>query len=299
MKSSLIHRRGEPGVLGTAALPDPVPGPEEVLVRVAAAAINPVDLKTRSGFLADIDLTFPAVLGWDLSGTVEQVGDGAGRWRPGDRVIAMVAQPVRPQGTYAESIVVPETLLAPAPESVPLSHAAAIPLAAVTAWQALDALQLSSGTLLVTGGAGAVGGFAIQLAKLRGLRVSALVSEADHDAVVALGAADVLHRGHALPRKIVDGVLDTAGVAASIACVRDGGAFISIEDTPQPAPERSIRPGKSYVNENSSRLAEISRLVDTGDLTVRIAGPYPLEQAATAHRRAEQRGVRGKLLLTP
>jgi len=286
-------------VLEIASLAQPVPGLGQVRVRVSAAAVNPVDLKTRSGFLADIDLRFPAVLGWDVAGVIDEVGAAVDNWRPGDRVIAMLAQPVRGQGTYAEQVVVPSELLAPAPTTLPLHHAAAIPLAATTAWQALDALGITSGTLLITGGVGAVGGFAIQLARLRGLRVSALVSEADHDAALALGAAEILHRGESLPAGIVDAVLDTAGVASAIGCVRDSGAYISIADTPQPEPERAIIPRKSYVNENGTQLAEISQLVNENKLTIRIADEYHLDEAAAAHQRAQNHGTPGKVLLIP
>ena len=299
MKAAVIYGQGEPNVLQIASIPAPGLEPNQVRVKVEAAAVNPVDLKTRSGFLADIKLNFPAVLGWDVAGIVEEIGNNAAPWQRGDRVIAMVAQPVRGLGTYAEYVNISADLLAPAPTSLPLAHAAAIPLGGATAWQALDAVGLTDGTILITGGVGAVGGLAIQLAKLRGLDVIALVSDRDEAAARALGADHVVHRGQPMPASITDGVLDTAGATEAITSVHDNGSFVSIEDVPLPSPERGITPRKSYVNENGGQLRELSELVDHGELQIRIADTYPLADAATAHKRLEAGGVRGKLLLMP
>lgn len=299
MKAAVIHRQGGPEELTLADLPDPHPGPGQVRVAIRAAAVNPVDLKTRSGFLTDIALRFPAVLGWDLAGVVDQIGDSVTSWQVGDEAIAMIAQPVRGQGSYAQYIVIDATMLAPAPTGIDLTHAAALPLAGLTAWQALDALGVQSGAVLVTGGAGAVGSLAIQLAVARRLDVTAMVAKEDIEWALALGASNIVERGKPVPTLGVAGVLDTAGVADAITAVADGGAFVSIADTDQPGQQRGIIPRKSYVNEDGKRLARLSEQVSKKELTIAINSEFDLSEAAAAHRRFEQGGARGKILIVP
>lgn len=298
MRAVVIDEYGGPEVLHVAELPEPEPGPGEVAVRVAAAAVNPVDLATRAGLLGGGTPASPVVLGWDLSGTVEAVGTGVTRWQVGDRVVAFTAQPATGRGTYAELVVLDEALFAPAPSAVPLVDGAALPLAAVTAAQALAALELESGaSLLVVGASGAVGGFAVQLAAASGLTVSAYAAGADAETVAELGASEVLPREQPLPPASFDAVLDTAGAKDTIVAVRDGGSYVSVVAAPDA--ERGIEPRMNFVNQDGPRLAELVQLVNNGTLTLRIGGKYGLDGAVEAHERLAAGGTRGKLLLVP
>lgn len=286
-------------------LPEPAaPDPDGVLVRTAAAAVNPVDLQTRAG-LHSAHGAFhpPMVLGWDVAGTVTQVGDQVTGLSVGDRVVAMSAQMATGRGTYAETVALPADIVAPAPVSVPLTAAAGLPLAGLTAWQALDALALPEGaTLLVTGAVGSVGGLTVQLARLRGLTVVALVRSAeDVERARALGAARVVVGADAsvLPSGAVDGLLETAGLPRAVAAVRDGGRAVSVVPTRVPEAERGVHVAVSYVEQDGEGLAALAALVDRGDLEVRSAKELGFEEAGEAHRLLEAGGVRGKLLLLP
>lgn len=307
MRAVVIDRFGGPEELIVRDLPEPEPGVGEVGIRVAAVAVNPVDLQTRAGTYAAYmgAIPFPMVLGWDLAGVVDAVGPGVEGRAIGDRVVAMSAQVYTGRGTYAERVVLPAELCAAAPGG-DLGTAAALPLAAVTALQALRALDLTAGqTLLVTGGAGAVGGFALQLAAHAGVRTVALVPARDADLARELGTGRVLARedGPAALRSTegqVDGVFDTAGVVASVASVRDGGRYVSIVGGVLPDPERGIVPEAFNVHEDGADLAEASRLADDGTLTLRVARELPLDAAQEAHRLLAAGGLRGgKVLLRP
>ncbi|WP_067853154.1 NADP-dependent oxidoreductase [Nocardia shimofusensis] len=298
MKAAILPTIGAPDLLLLGEVPDLPVGPTDIAVSVAAAAVNPVDLKTRSGFLK-LDLQFPAVLGWDVAGVVTAVGEQVRRFAPGDRVIGMIAQPAHRYGTYAERVVADQELFAPAPSTVPLTEAAAIPLAALTARQTLGTLSLApDARVLVTGGAGAVGRIAVQLLRHRGHSVGAVARAGDADdlcdlGVVWTGAVDrVEERGW-------DAVVDTAGLASSIAAVRDDGAFVSIDDNEQPRPQRGITPHKSYVDENGSALAELVAMIDAGQLRVPVARSYALADVARAHTDVAGGGIRGKVLVIP
>jgi len=297
MRAIVMHDFGGPDVLRLAEIAATAPGPGQVRVAVAAAAVNPVDIQTRRGIDREhIRAPFPMILGWDLAGTVEAVGDGVAAWGPGDRVVAMSAQAATGVGTYAEKVTLDAALLAPAPVSVELAVAAALPLAACAARQALGLLGLAPGdTLLVTGGVGAVGGFAAH----QGLRVVAGVRPRDVDLARRLGADDVLDQDTPTDRLTprVDGILHTAGDTGVIAALRDGGRFVSV--TTLPPLRRGVTPRMSYVEQDGAALAELSALVDAGVLTLRVADIMPLQAAAEAHARLEAGGVRGKLLLSP
>lgn len=299
MKAIVIDATGGPGVLTVSDIEQPVAGPTDITVSVAAAAVNPVDLKTRSGYLP-IELTFPAVLGWDVSGTVVAVGSSVTRFALGDKVIGMIAQPVHRFGTYAERVVADHSLFAPAPTGVSLENAAAIPLAALTAVQCLDTLDLAPDSrVLVTGAAGAVGRIASALLLMRGHRVDAVARERDTDDLETLGLGHVFIEPADVPSRNYDAVVDTAGIADTIDSVRERGAFVSIEDTRQPEPARGITPAKSYVNEDGSGLEKFAALVSAGSITVPVASTFGFDEAAHAHALIAAGGVRGKVLLIP
>ncbi|MGW1737892.1 NADP-dependent oxidoreductase [Nocardia sp. NPDC001965] len=290
MHAVRIDRHGGPEVLTVQTIPDPQPGPGEVLVRTAASSLNPVDWKTRAQDAG----TLPATLGWDLAGIVVTSNDP--RWRRGDRVIAMSAQIATGRGTWAELVALPARLLAPAPTTVSLIEAATLPLAGLTARQGLDALDLRHGQrLLITGAAGAVGGLAVQLARAAGIAVDALVSRDEHlNAARDLGADQATSDPTDLNPAAYAAVFDTAGVDVSRA-LATGGRYLSISDDPLPDIAGAAR---NYVQEDGRQLAQLTRFVDTGRLRLRVAATYPLGQVRAAHSEFEAGGLLGKIVLT-
>ena len=221
MKSIIVRQPGDPNVLEIADLPLPEPGPHQVRVKVAASALNPIDLSARAGRLTAAGL-MPSMpqygLGWDVAGHVDATGSGIARFQPGDAVIGL-RDLLFAGGTHAEYVVLDESAVAPAPTSVPLTDAATLPLNGLTADRALDLAGLAPGqTLLVTGASGGVGGFALQLAAMRGLRTVALARPHDADRVRALGASGDRHlvgRSRCRPvRRIVPGGVDAVIDAA-------------------------------------------------------------------------------------
>lgn len=302
MRAVVMERFGGPEVLHVAEVPDaPAPEAGQVRVTVRAAAINPVDCQVRSGSKGDeLTVPLPMTLGWDLSGTVDAVGTNVTRFRVGDPVIGMSAQAATGLGTWAEQVTLGEDLLAPAPSSVPLTDAAALPLGALSTYRALDRLDLPAGAwLLVTGGAGALGGFALQAARERGWRTAALVRSGNHDHDLAreLGADKVVTSVPEEPR--YDALFETAGLAGAIRSVRNGGQAVTVVPTAVPVAERGIEPVVSFVEQDGARLERLAALVDDKVLTVRVADAYPFTAAAEAVARFEAGGVRGKVLLVP
>ncbi|MEU7580461.1 NADP-dependent oxidoreductase [Streptomyces sp. NPDC041068] len=299
MRATVLHRYGGPEQLTVAELPRPVPGPGQILVRAAASAVNPVDIEVRSGQAAShVNHPFPMVLGWDLSGTVEECGSGVTRFAVGDRVVAMSAQMATGVGTHAEYVALDTALAAPAPRGVDLVRAAGLPLAALTADQALDLIAPEPGsTLLVTGAVGSVGGFAVQLAAERGLKVLALVRPTDVEEARALGAHEVFTAENPVPHGVADHLLETAGRPGAIDAVRDGGTAVSIVPTKPPVTERGIDVRMSFVEQDGDRLARLSRLVGESVLALRTAEVFSLDGVGEAHRRLAAGGSRGKLLI--
>ncbi|MGW1817309.1 NADP-dependent oxidoreductase [Streptomyces sp. NPDC002125] len=291
MQAIQIARHGGPEVLSVREVPQPTPGAGEVLIRTVASSLNPVDWKTRAGKAGP---ELPATLGWDLAGVVTAANHPG--YHLGDQVIAMSAQIATGRGTWAEQVALPARLLAPAPTTLPLADAAALPLAGVTALQALNRAAVTDGdNVLITGAAGAVGGIAVQLSRRTGATVDALVSRPEHlDAARELGAARVWHTPADLPRRTYTAVLDTAGIDAGPA-LAPRGRYISIADHPLPDIPGAA---KNYVQEDQDHLAQLTALVDRGELRLRIAHRYPFHEVRSAHERFEAGGVLGKILLT-
>ncbi len=307
MKAVTIARFGGPEVLEVRELPKPEPGPGEVLVRVAAATVNPTDLSLRSG-LRRPDLPPPYIPGMELAGVVDQLGPGVAGLRTGDRVMAIVV-PTRPEGgAQAEYVRVSVDALAEVPPGVTLEAAATMPMNGLTVRRAFDLLALPSGaTLAITGAAGAVGGYAIELGKALGYRVIADAAPKDEDLIRRLGADDVVGRGDdvalAIRDKVpagVDALLDAA-VQGSIVlpAVRDGGQVAAVRLF-QGEPERGIRIHQVMVTEyahNGTALKELAQEAGAGVLTPRVAETFPPEEAGEAHHRLMAGGVRGRLLI--
>ncbi|MEU3790566.1 NADP-dependent oxidoreductase [Streptomyces fructofermentans] len=297
MRALVVTEFGGPEAVRIVESEVPEPAAGQVRIKVAAAALNPVDAGVRSGVFGGAGERIG--LGWDVAGTVDAVGPGADR-SVGDRVVALQYGLVKPLGTHAEYVVVDAASVAAAPASVDAVHAATLPLNALTAAGALDLLDLGEGqSLLVTGAAGAVGGYAVQLAAHRGVVVTALARESDEPLVRSLGAARFVPGG-ASPAGGFDAVLDAAVLgAAALEWVRDGGAYAGVIPRTEPAPVRGVRTAAVEVAADGARLAELVALLDAGVLTARVAGTYPLEKAVEAHGRLAKGGVRGRLVLVP
>lgn len=311
MRAVVVRSFGGPEVLEVADVPVPVPGEGQVGIRVAAATVNPVDLATRAGVLTGAGL-LPARdvvgIGWDVAGVVEDIGPGVTGVVRGDRVIGLSDRLDVPIGAQAEYVVLDADAVTAAPAEVSLVQAATLPLNGLTAMQALDLLGLDEGeTLLVTGAAGAVGGYAVQLAAARGIHVVAVASDADERLVRALGAKDFVPRtarlGDAVRAVVPGGVhaaLDAAVVGvAALDAVRSGGAFAALVSGGEPPPLRGTRVRNQWVRADAKALAQLVGLVEAGALDLRVAAAMPLDRVAEAHRRLAEGGVRGRLVLVP
>ncbi|NUP16469.1 MAG: NADP-dependent oxidoreductase [Streptomyces sp.] len=296
MRAAVVNAFGGPEVVEVVEAEVPEPGARQVRIKVAAAALNPVDAGVRAGVFGGAGKRIG--LGWDVAGVVDAVGVGSA-WTVGDEVVALDYGMVKPLGTHAEYVVVDTDAAAKAPVTVDAVHAATLPLNALTAVQALDRLELTPGqSLLVTGAAGAVGGYAVQLAAHRGIPVTGLAREADEELVRSLGAAPVV--SGAVGAGSFDAVLDAAVLGEpALAWVRDGGAYIGVIPQAQPGSVRGVRTGAVEVSADGRQLAELVRLVDEGVLTTRVAETFVLDEAAKAHARLAEGGVRGRLVLVP
>lgn len=292
--------------------PVPVPGPGEVLIKVHAAGVNPVDWKIRDGLLKTrMPHQFPIIPGWDVAGTVAAVGPKCRRFRRGQAVFAYARKPVIKDGCYAQFVVLPETSVAAKPKKLSFVEAASVPLAALTAWQSLfDAAQLQKGqTVLIHAAAGGVGGFAVQLAKWKGARVIGTASAVNHDYVRSLGADEVIdytqtdfaEAVRSLAPKGVDVVYDTVGEQTqvrSIPLVRKGGVLVTIlAPTEQAQSAKGIRLEYVFVAPNAGQLKKLADLADEKKLRTHIAAELPLDQAAEAMRLSKAGHTRGKLVL--
>jgi NADPH:quinone reductase-like Zn-dependent oxidoreductase len=291
-------------------LPEPEAGPGQVRIRVHAATVNPTDTVLRSGGRAGLvkDIPPPYVPGMDVAGVLEQIGDGApAGLRAGDHVMAIVV-PLGAHGGYAERVVVPADSVARAPAGATDVQAATLPMNGLTVRQALDVLGLVPGqTLAVTGAAGAVGGYAVQLGKADGLRVIADASPADEQLVRELGADVVVSRGDEFSERVreavpggADGLIDGALLdELMIPAVRDGGRIATVRGF-RGAHQRGITFHPVLVRNYAHEQAKLDRLrqqAEDGQVTLRVARAFPAEQAAEAHRLLEAGGTRGRLVL--
>jgi NADPH:quinone reductase-like Zn-dependent oxidoreductase len=310
MRAVGITEFGGPEALHIVELPDPEAGPGEMRIRVHAAAVNPTDTILRSGARAAQfkDVPPPYVPGMDVAGVLEQIGEGVVTdLRPGDHVMAIVV-PRGAHGAYAERVVVPAESVARVPAGATDAEAATLPMNALTTRMALNELGLRPGQVLaVTGAAGAVGGYAVQLGKADGLRVVADASPADEQLVRDLGADVVVRRGKEFADRVreafpdgADGLIDGALLdELAVPAVKDGGRIATVRGF-QGAEERGITFHPVLVRNFAREQAELDRLrqqVEDGQVTLRVARTFPAEQAAEAHRILEAGGTRGRLVL--
>ncbi|NBE50452.1 NADP-dependent oxidoreductase [Streptomyces boluensis] len=297
MRAVTVSRFGGPDSVEITELPVPEAGPAQVRIKVAAAALNPVDAAMRAGVFGAAERVG---LGWDVAGTVDAVGEGA-PWSVGDRVIGLSTGHLTPLGTHADYVVLDADAVAAAPSTLDDTQAATLPLNTLSADQALGLLGLRPGqSLLVTGAAGAVGAHAVELAHRHGLVITALAAAGDAEFLASRGADHFVARGAALAPAAFDGVLDAAGLGAeAIAAVRDGGSYAGLWPGQEPRAERGIRIAALDVQADGARLAELARVADEGVLLPRVARTYPLDAAAEAHVRLAEGGLRGRLVLLP
>src|SRR4051812_22264221 len=300
---------GGPDVLQLRDLPDPDVGPDYVLIRTAAAGVNPVDTKAREGKLAGaFPYVFPVVPGWDVSGTVEAVGPAVDGFAVGDRVVAYARKDYLGGGTYAELVAVHLRHLAQAPTRVDLPTAAGLPLVGLTALQSLARLELQAGeTLVVLNASGGVGTIAVQLAAQQGVRVIGVNSARNDSYVRELGAEATLdYTAGPIAGQLremrpdgVDAVVDYIGgdaLAAAPQLLRSGaeGRFCSIVD-----PGVLEQGGRyTFVRPDAGQLAELVGKVDSGHLRLPVEDALPLDKASEAHERSESGRTRGKIALT-
>jgi NADPH:quinone reductase-like Zn-dependent oxidoreductase len=304
MKAVRIHRFGGPEVLMLDDVPWPQPKDDEVLVRVHAASVNPVDYKIRSGSSSVKEDQLPYTLGRDLSGTVELLGTRAHTLKAGDPIFAFIGLD---RGTYAEYVVVKAMEMATKPETLDHVQATAVPLAGLTAWQGLfDHGQVQAGQrVLIHGGAGGVGHLAVQFAKAKGATVLTTASGVDLDFVHGLGADEVIdykvERFEDRARDI-DLVFDLiAGETQnrSWGVLKEGGILVSTLGQPpaEKAAQHSVRAAGYRAQPNPAQLSEIRRLIDDGQVRVVVDRVFPLTEAGAAQEYLEREHVRGKVVL--
>jgi len=306
MKAIRIHNYGGPEVLKYEDAPRPKPQAGEVLIRVHAAGVNPIDWKVREGEMKDFwPHKFPLILGWDLSGVVEELGKGVSRFKIGDEVYGL-PDPTR-GGAYADYIVVRESELALKPDSLHHIRAGAVPLAALTAWQSLfDTGQLQPGQrVLIHAGSGGVGHFAVQLAKWKGAYILATASTKNQDLLRELGVDEPIdytrQRFENVARNI-DVVLDTLGGETqerSWSVLKKGGVLVSLVQPPseEKAKELGVRGALVASHPNGEQLAEIAKIVDSGKLAPVIDRILPLSEVRRAHELSQTAHTHGKIVL--
>ncbi|WP_030718066.1 NADP-dependent oxidoreductase [Streptomyces sp. NRRL S-237] len=310
MRAVTQDRPGGPEVLRLVETERPAPGPTEILVRVHAAGVNPADRQIRSRGVFSTGATTPFTLGFDVSGVVEEVGRGVTVLRPGDAVFGMPRFP-HPAGAYADYVTAPARHFAHRPERLDHIHAAALPLAALTAWQALvDTAGVGPGTrVLIHAAAGGVGHLAVQIAKSRGAYVIGTAREAGHDFLRALGADELVDHTRQDFAEVVSGVdvvLDAVGPAywsRSLRTLRPGGTLISIVPLDETFPAEQARAAGvramfMLVEPDQAGLRAVASLVDSGRLRVEVAAVVPLAEAARAHALGEGGRTRGKIVLS-
>jgi NADPH:quinone reductase-like Zn-dependent oxidoreductase len=310
MKAMRYHSYGDSDVLVYEEADRPVPGAGQVVVKVAGAAFNPVDVAIRAGFLQQVfPVTFPHVPNFDVAGVITEAGEGVSGWSAGDAVVAFL--PMTEPGAAAEYAAAPAEVLAAAPRTVELADAAALPSAGLTAWQALfEQAGLKAGqNVLVNGAGGAVGGYAVQLARQAGAIVTATASARSAGRIRSYGAERIVdYTATPVPQAVAgqrfDVVLnlvrtspeETAQLADLAA---GGGAFVS---TTTPGPDdagRGVRTVRMFARSDAAQLAELVARVDAGDLTIDVARRRPLADLAAVHDQAAAGRLAGKTVLTP
>ncbi|WP_035752984.1 NADP-dependent oxidoreductase [Parafrankia discariae] len=301
---------GGPEALRLFELPDRHAGPGKIRIAVHAAAVNPTDTVVRSGLAHERQqgVDPPYVPGMDVAGVIDEIGPDTGTGLAVGESVMAIVMPRGSHGGYGDSIVVAPTSVARTPAGRTLVEAATLPMNGLTARRALDLLAVPpGGTVAVTGAAGTLGGYVVQLAKVDGLRVIADAAESDEDLVASFGADAVVRRGDDVARRIrevapggVDALVDAALLGALVLpAVRDGGALAAVRPSGGET-ERGITVHQVWVRDyrhEQAKLDRLRQLVEEGRLTLRVAGVFPPDQAGEAHARLERGGTRGRLVI--
>jgi NADPH:quinone reductase-like Zn-dependent oxidoreductase len=309
MKAVRFHEFGDPSVLRYEDAEDPVPGPREVRIRVAATSFNGVDGGIRGGYLqGPFPVTLPHTPGIDVAGPVDALGSDVEGLAVGGRVVAFL--PMTAPGAAAELVIAPAEVMAAAPTSIPLQDAAAMPMVGLTAWQALfDDAELHAGQrVLINGAGGGVGGYAVQLAKRAGAHVIATASARSAERVRSAGPDEVIdHTSSSVADAVtepVDVLLNLARIApeaftALAALVRDRGVVVNTVPTIEtPVDEaRGVRAVGVFVRSDAEQLSRLVALIDAGELRVAVAERAPLPDLADVHARAEADEISGKVIV--
>lgn len=312
MRAIQLQQFGAAELLQVERLEPPQTGAGEVVIEVAAAGVNPIDWKTRQGGgAAAFQGEPPLILGWECSGILRECGEGVTGFRVGDRVCGLLNFPA-PGRCYAEQVLAQAGQLARVPQEVDLVRAGGLPLAGLTAWQALfDAADLQPGQrVLILAAAGGVGHLAVQLAKWRGAEVIGTASPANQPFLLQLGCDQVVdYRSQSVARSVtaVDVVLDGLGGKAgmeALACLKPGGICVTLPSVTaaqviEAAEARGCRAASLRVLPNAEQLSQLLELMARGLLKLQVDRLLPLEQAAEAHRYSETGRARGKIILTP
>jgi len=306
MRAIVIHAYGGPEVMKLEDVARPEPADDEVLIRVVAASINPVDVAIRKGYFAKLLGNFSLILGMDAAGIAEKVGNKVTKYKVGDPVFAFFT--LKDEGGYAEFVTAKEDNLAPKPGTVSFAQAAGAGAAGSTAWQALvDTANLRAGqSVLIHGGSGGVGHLAIQIAKARGAKVFATASTANQDFLRQMGAdvaIDYTRTKFEDVAKDVDVVLDTVGrdtLERSYGVVKKGGIIVSIVDDPKPAAleAHGIRGVSLRCTPKAGVLEELSKLMEAKKLTPVISQTFPMAQVVQAQDQIATGHTRGKIVLS-
>lgn len=314
MKAAYYNKFGELDNIETGELDKPKPGEGEVLIRIKAAGVNPVDAFATQGMLNDaIPSHFPAIPGWDVAGVVEECGHSAKRFNKGDEVYAYARRPVIQHGTFAEYIALPESYLAKRPQLISMEEAGGIPLVGLTAYQAIfDAGQMKEGqTLLILGASGGVGTMAIQLAKAHGIKVIGVASESNHNYMKELGADITIdyndnHVGKAVAEIEPNGVDmifhcsrgEVLNQVMESGVLKENGNLISITNR-NPEINDDVNFQYVFVEPNAVQLQYIQKLTDEGRIKVHLSKTYSLEEAGQALKDVQTLHTRGKLIIAP
>jgi NADPH:quinone reductase-like Zn-dependent oxidoreductase len=306
MKAKTIRHYGGPEVLTLEEVGRPEPDKNEIVIRVRAAGVNPIDWKIREGELKESGFHhLPLIPGWDVAGEVDQIGQNVTRFAVGDPVYALLD--MRSNGSYAEYVTASEDCVALKPETLDFITAASVPMAALTAYEALNRMDIKKGDrILIHGAAGSVGSFAVQLAYLRGAYVIGVASSGDSAFLSSLGAEEALAYDSAPFEHLVDhvdAVLDVIGgdiLQRSWKVLRPEGILLSTVEDPVPtreARENRVRGAMIQVTPSGTLLTEVARLIDSGQIKVRVSAVMSLDEAEKAQELARSIHHRGKVVL--
>lgn len=311
MKAAVFHEFGNLDVVRVEDIEIPEVGEGEVLIRVEAAGVNPVDAKIVQGYLrSGLPHEFPVISGWDFAGVIEDRGFSARRFEVGEKVFGYARRPIVQWGTFAEYLVIPESYIASRPENVAVEQAAGIPLVGLTAYQSLyDAGNVQEGeTALILGASGGVGSVGIQLAKERGAHVIGVASSTNHSYMEKLGADETVdYHNNDVGEEVkdlypegIDLIFDCAGgetLQQSLKALKPGGRLVSIRNRGENL-DPAINHTYVFVEPNSTELKHLSELVDAGSLNLQVSEQYELSQIIEALKSVESLHTRGKIVVT-